>query len=174
MISCVSYENTKAKNDNLFFNIGVGVMKKNYVTPAIVAENFVADESVSSCFYIECSYAPGRYNGQNHSEDSDGTGCGWKQNQAITVVSGDINDPAGATISIKELNVKINNQHVGTRQCYFVGSEGATTGRSSTLSGVNHGEEIYWVTNVGLGGFTVWMPHKGTVNFQDASHPNRS
>lgn len=149
-------------------------MKKNYVKPMILGEEFSPDEYVSSCFYIACSYAPGRYNNQTHSKDSDGTGCGWETNQAISVLSGDIQDVNGATISITELNVKINGEYVGERQCYFVGSEGATTGRSETLSGVNAGEEIYWVTNVGLGNYTIWMPHKGTVTYTDSNRPNHS
>lgn len=145
-------------------------MKKEYVRPMMMAEEFVADEFVSNCFYIECDYAPGvEQVYQKHSEDKDGTGCGWKENQAITVLSGDINTTEGATISIKELNVKINNQPSGTRQCYFVDSEYATYPRRETKEGVNVGDTIYWVTNVGY-----WMPHKGRVVHIDSSTPNRS
>lgn len=153
-------------------------MKKHYERPILVGEKFVADEYVSACFYISCDYAPGvGPAGSNsqwgsspyHSMDSDGTGCGHAENQAISVLSGDIQDEAGATISITELNVKINGRDEGERQCYFVGSEGATSPRQETISGVNAGDTIYWVTDVGY-----WMPHKGVVTYSDSNRPNHS
>lgn len=153
-------------------------MKKNYVKPMIASEKFAPDEYVSTCFYIACSYAPGvGPAGSNlpwgsspyHSKDNDDTGCGHATNQAISVLSGDINSETGATISITELNVKIGGNYEGERQCYFVGTEGATSPRSTTISGVNAGETIYWVTDVGY-----WMPHKGVVQYSDSNRPNHS
>lgn len=152
-------------------------MKKRYTKPTIIGEQFSPDEYVSACFYIACDYAPGYGPAGSsqwgskpyHSLDADGTGCGHATNQAITVLNGDIQQEEGATISITELNVKINGNLEGERQCYFVASEGATSPRSETISGVNAGETIYWVTNVGY-----WMPHKGVVKYSDSNRPNHS
>lgn len=134
-------------------------MKKHYVKPMMIGEEFSADEFVSACFYIACeSGSP------DHSKDSDGTGCRWPNNQEITVIDGEITDSAGVTISVTETNVKINGIHASDRICYF-----DRFGRTTTLSGVNNGDSITWYTNVGY-----MMKHHGTVRLVDENRANHS
>lgn len=138
--------------------------KKIWTKPVAAVEKFNPSEYIAACFYIACDYSGQTLNVNNHNDYHSPTGCGELENQAITVLSGDINSEAGATISITELNTRW-----GDLQCYFVGEEFATSPRETTISGVNAGETIYWVTNVGY-----WMPHKGTVTYSDANRPNHS
>lgn len=142
--------------------------KMTWSKPMAVAEQFMPNEYISACFYIACDYAGQTINvnghRQEHTKNSNGTGCGWENNQAITVLRGDIQSDSGATLRITELNTRW-----GDLQCYFVPSEHAQSPRSETVSGVNVGDTIYWVTNVGY-----WMSHKGTVTYQDANRPQHS
>lgn len=134
-------------------------MKKHYVKPMMIGEEFSADEFVSACFYIACEERS-----PSHSKDDDGTGCRWPNNQEITVIDGEITDPDGVTISVIETNVKINGIYTSDRICYF-DKYGSTT----TLSGVNNGESITWYTDVGY-----MMRHQGTVRLVDENRANHS
>lgn len=142
-------------------------MKKNYVTPRIVSEEFAANEYVSACFYIACEYSGETININGHSQRHSATGCGKATNQAITVHSGTLQ--SGATISITELNAKVLGRPTQDLPCYFVPSEHAQSPRNKRISGVKDGETIYWVTDVGY-----WMSHKGTVHYTDSNRPNHS
>lgn len=145
-------------------------MKKNYVTPRIVSEEFAANEFVSACFYIACDYSGQTINVNGHSQKHSASGCGDLTNQAITVHSGSLqNQSTGATISITELDAVVGGRPVGDLKCYFVPSEHAQSPRNERISGVSTGDTIYWVTDVGY-----WMSHKGTVHYTDSNRPNHS
>ena len=148
---------------------------KRYVRPMMDAQMFVANEYISVCYYIDCVYAPGVGPGKGwngaalyHSD----TGCGNHLNQSIKIESGNLVD--GATISIEEHNVVIQGNKVGDRTCYFIPSDGLQQKGSETISGVTANQELYWVTNVGLQGYTIWMPHKGKIVYEDSNRPNHS
>ena len=135
-------------------------MKKHYVKPMMIGEEFSADEFVSACFYIACESSS-----TGHSKDNDGTGCRWPNNQEITVIDGEITDSAGVTISVIETNVKINGNYTSDRICYFDRNK-----RTTTLSGVNNNETITWYTDIGY----YIMEHHGTVRLIDENRANHS
>lgn len=148
--------------------------KKTWSKPMAVAEQFMPNEYISACFYIRCDYAGqtiyANGHSQSHTKNGNGSGCGWENNMVFTVLSGDIQSDAGATIRITELNTRDwLGRPTGDKVCYFVPSEHAQEPRSTTISGVNVGDTIYWVTDV-----SYWMSHKGTVTYQDANRPQHS
>lgn len=75
-------------------------MKRAYETPTACAEKFMSNEYVAVCWYIACDYGQGENNHYDpqrgyHDRYSNGTGCGWADNQVI-------NERNDGTFTIRE------------------------------------------------------------------------
>ena len=145
-------------------------MKKEYVTPVIVGEEFSANEYVAACWGVGCDvttankyekthYAP---NGKtwwqmecSHAEAH----CGNSGNQ---VIFDDNND------EIADRMVEVGTDGLGDLACTIYTNGDYTSTRS--IDSVKVGDTIYWTT---ASGNKVWH-HVGTVFNTVPGHPNRS
>lgn len=141
--------------------------RKGWVTPKAMVEEFEANEYVAACWEIACivgatgdpdeanpdPYNP--YSGATHSHNSNGTGCGWADNQYIREIRDGV-------FTVTEYGDNILNCRLtkNSRWQYL----------SDTISNVDFGDTIYWTTSLGN---TTWY-HYGTVGVANEDHPNRS
>ncbi len=149
-------------------------MKERWRTPSVQVEEFEANEYVAACWQIACAvgaqgnpdYAnpdPMPWNTEvTHSHNSDGTGCGWAHSQYITEVSDGV-------FAVTELGDNDLDARLG---------KNGWNNLSSTISGVEPGDTIYWTTSLTTGSWwnsntRTWY-HYGTVGQADPDHPNRS
>lgn len=148
-------------------------MKERWRTPSVQVEEFEANEYVAACWQIACAVgAQGNPDDANpdpiesgrwpweqktgtHSHNSNGTGCGWADNQYIVEVRDGVFNVTEYGDNILPCELTRNSNW---------------SGLSSTISNVQVGETIYWTTELGN---TVWH-HYGTVGQADPNHPNRS
>ena len=134
---------------------------KKWVTPKTVVQKFEANEYVAACWYISCDYGEVGMNDPvghlYHNAYSDGTGCGYADNQVIREVSEGVFRLREEDGFGEEYNLRM------TRDSNY-------NGLSDTLSNVQLGETIYW-TSTSSDGSSIWY-HKGTV--ESASNVNRS
>lgn len=155
-------------------------MKKNYVTPVMVGEEFVADEFIAMCYEIACATGAKDTTGRgvkdeccghSHTKKSNGSGCGHAENQNVQIISGSIEE-GNAIYRI----IEINNDSYDPLDCIlFDSKEDMEANRNGKRTGVlNTNAPIYWATNVGVMGYTVWMHHTGQFELVSADHPNRS
>lgn len=136
---------------------------REYVRPMMTGETFATNEYVAACWYIACDYGQGD-NGHRdpidrnlyHNTNSDGTGCGHADNQVIR----DISD---GMFAMRE------EDGFGEDYDVLMTRNESWLGLSSTLSGVQVGETIYWTTTASDG--RIWR-HKGQV--ETTSNVNRS
>ena len=155
----------------IVINKGVEVMKKEYVTPVMVGAKFAANEYVAACWAIACDYGENTTNGNDpfhkwdpnyyHTQNPNGTGCGWKENQYIY-------ENANGSFSVTE----INTDQLGDLVCKL-SKTGYTDVKSSIFlseTDIKNGILIYWTTTYGD---RTWS-HKGTIEQTYPGHPNRS
>lgn len=149
----------------IVINKGVEVMKKEYVTPIMVGEEFSANEYVAACWGVGCSVYeanqiernmnnynyPNLYHGPDH--------CGLSGNQ---VIYDDNND------KVADRMVEVGTDGLGTLTCTIYTDSNYNQTRD--VSSVKTGETIYWTT---AAGDKVWH-HVGTVYQTVPGHPNRS
>lgn len=148
-------------------------MKKEYVAPVIVGEEFSANEYIAACWGVGCSvdsanvYEQTHYTrsgrkqktwwelGCSHATDH----CGNSGNQVI------FDDDDNGTA---DRMVEVGTDGLGDLTCtiYTDGSYSSTR----SVSSVTKGETIYWTT---ASGEKVWH-HVGTVYETVPGHPNRS
>ena len=140
-------------------------MKKEYVAPVIVGEEFSANEYVAACWGVGCSvkeandierslknyHYPDLFHGADH--------CGMSGNQ---VIYDDNND--GTADRMKE----IGTDGLGNLDCTIYTDDTYRTVRS--ISTVKADETIYWTTSAGS---KTWH-HVGKVFNTVPGHPNRS
>ena len=147
---------------------------REYVTPRMTGETFAANEYIAACWAIACDWGiRGGEQGTNnldlpfwihegsdaiHTLRGDGTGCGHANNQYIT-------ENADGSFSIMEINTQglgnLNTRLTTNSDYWYL---------SSSITGVEPGDEIYWTTSSGN---RTWY-HSGTVSTADYGHPNRS
>lgn len=140
-------------------------MKKEYVAPVIVGEEFSANEYVAACWGVGCDVKAantierklGNYDYPNlyHRDDH----CGLSGNQ---VIYDDNND--GIADRMKE----IGTDGLDDLDCTIYTDETYRTVRQ--ISDVEAGDTIYWTTSAG----TKTWHHVGTVFNTVPGHPNRS
>lgn len=147
--------------------------KRRYESPRAIADYFVTDNyCTSACYYIACeygikggnntfsSYAPWQglnVNGvripadstrnEYHTKLNNHTGCGWADNQVVTV-------EGNCVTAINEINADGKKSY---------------TGQILT----QQGNTVYWTTIGGDNNDRVWS-HKGTIETKAANHPNMS
>lgn len=143
------------------------MVRKGWVTPKAMVEEFEANEYVAACWEIACTVGaqngenypnpdPMPWNtGQTHSHNSDGKGCGWAHSQYIREVGNNEFTVTEYGDNILDCELTRNNDWL-----YM----------SDTISNVKPGETIYWTTSFGD---RTWY-HYGTVGAKDQDHPNRS
>lgn len=136
---------------------------REYIRPTMQGEMFAANEYVTSCWYIACDYGEENHrdpiSGLLHTTNSDGTGCGWAENQVIRDL-----DSTSLLFSMREEDGYGEDYDVKmTRNSGY-------SGLSDTLSNVQVGETIYWVTS-SSDGRQKWY-HKGQV--ETTTNVNRS
>lgn len=141
--------------------------RKEWVTPRVMVEEFEANEYVAACWQIACAVGakggvdypnpdPMPWNeGQTHSHNSDGKGCGWAHSQYIREVGDD-------TFTVTEYGDNILD-------CDLTRNEDWSELRN-TISNVEPGDRIYWTTSLGN---RTWH-HWGEVSTAEQDHPNRS
>lgn len=147
---------------------------REYVTPRMTGETFAANEYIAACWAIACEWGiQGGEQGTNnldlpfwihegsdaiHTLRGDGSGCGHANNQYIT-------ENADGSFSIMEINTQglgnLNTRLTTNSDYWYL---------SSSITGVEPGDEIYWTTSSGN---RTWY-HSGTVSTADYGHPNRS
>ena len=151
-------------------------MKKHYVKPVIVGEEFLADEYVSVCFGISCDY--GETGGNTGTQDpinkssyakhtkrtSNNSGCGWTHNQYIvengeryTMIEINTDQTAGG----QPLNCQLYTQNWGSKVNSWTAEDLAASSDGT----------VYWSTTVR---FVGEMYHKGQVVLLDANRANHS
>lgn len=149
-------------------------MLEKWETPRVTIQEFEPNEYVAACWAIACKYGiqggEAGINNNNlpfwlheksdatHTLRSDGTGCGHEDNQFIT-------ENANGSFSVME----INTQGLGDLNTRLT-TNSNYRGLSSSISGVEPGDTIYWTTSSGN---RTWY-HMGTVSTADYGHPNRS
>lgn len=140
-------------------------MKKKYVTPVMVGEEFIANEYVAACWGVGCDVTtanaiedsmgnydyPNLYHGADH--------CGLSGNQ---VIYDDNNDGTADRM------VEVGTDGLGTLTCTIYTDN--KYNKRKAVSSVKTGETIYWTTAAGS---KVWH-HVGTVFDTVPGHPNRS
>ena len=148
-------------------------MKKEYVAPVIVGEEFSANEYVAACWGVGCSvdtannYEKTHYSsnskrktwwdlGCSHATDH----CGNSGNQ---VIFDDNNN------GIADRMVEVGTDGLGDLTCTIYTDDKYSSTKS--VSSVNQGDCIYWTTVANDG--RVWH-HVGTVYPTVPGHPNRS
>lgn len=148
-------------------------MKKEYVAPIIVGEEFSANEYVAVCWGVACIVGKnGNYGGY-----------GWEKWNGLEPLGRDCNDHSGSCsiASNNQFNVDTN----GNVSFYAENNDqqgslnGAYTSYidNNSNSTIDGGDIIFWYTNGSADSNSPngrrWN-HYGTVVNADSKHPNRS
>lgn len=138
-------------------------MKKEYVTPVMIGEEFSANEYVTACWGVGCNIEQAnRLEGKNYIPgvlDHTSNHCGLSGNQ---VIYDDDNDGTADRM------VEVGTDGLGTLTCTIYTDN--KYNKRKAVSSVKTGETIYWTTAAGS---KVWH-HVGTVFDTVPGHPNRS
>lgn len=155
-------------------------MKKEYVTPMMTGEKFVANEYVAACWGVGCDVTTANDYEQTHYYNYNKTWadigcshalahCGNSGNQVIYDVNND-----GVADKMKE----VGTDGLGNLDCTIYSDGNYTTIKD--IADVKIGQTIYWTTSATeQGGYgkpsitRIWH-HVGTVYQTVPGHPNRS
>lgn len=141
------------------------MVRKGWVTPKAMVEEFEANEYVAACWGVACEVewanlfelSQGDYNkGVTH----DNIHCGNASNQVIY----DDNNDGKADRMVEE-----GTDGLGNLLCTIYSDDNYSSVRD--VSSVKVGQEIYWTTTAADG--RTWN-HKGTVVASTPGHPNHS
>ena len=145
------------------------VRKKEYVTPVMAGEKFVANEYVAACYKLACQVGEGKKDGSNgpywNAKEYGGvthSKAGTPNTCADSSANRVITDEGDAFESVGEYN----------------GEQGWINGALDNWIDVNGnkicdaGDTIYWHT-LSASGDRRWN-HWGTLQLTDSSHPNHS
>ena len=139
-------------------------MKKHYVKPMMVGEEFVADEYVSACWGVACNTsAANKIESDLHNTPWGGhspSQCGRFEQQVIIVNS---NNVATGMVEIKTA--------YGDLPCELYTDSTYTT--KLDISTVKSGDTIYWITEGYSFGKQIYH-HVGTVQLTDQYKVNHS
>lgn len=150
-------------------------MKRVYVTPNASVEEFVANEVVSACWAVGCSWqaannvekgmSPTNPNNKgtnnfNDGQTHDSAHCGNSGNQKI------VTDSNNKPIAMYEINSETG---VTNLECTIYSN--ASYSQTMDISNVTPGMTIYWTTKLSNG--TTWY-HQGTPQETYPGFPNRS
>ena len=144
-------------------------MKKTWEHPAILVQQFEANEYVAACWGVGCSVndansieqSMGNYNSNSLYHDADH--CGLSGNQ---VIYDDNND------GVADRMVEVGTDGLGILPCTIYTNNSYTTQKS--IDSVKAGDTIYWTTSAGSGWNKKTWHHVGTVFDTVPGHPNRS
>ena len=144
-------------------------MKKTWEHPAILVQQFEANEYVAACWGVGCSVndansieqSMGNYNSNSLYHDADH--CGLSGNQ---VIYDDNND------GVADRMVEVGTDGLGTLSCTIYMDASYTTQKS--IGSVKAGDTIYWTTSAGNGWNKKTWHHVGTGFDTVPGHPNRS
>lgn len=142
---------------------------KKWMTPTAVEENFLANNTVSSCYKIACNteaansvektFYPYGYDAHYHR----GNYCGNAEHQVL------VTNKKNEIVGMKELN-----DDNGVLDCtlYTDGNYNKEMAPSKISDYVN--KTIYWKTTTKFVIFDIEYHHQGTVQLVDASKRNMS
>lgn len=137
------------------------MVRKGWVTPKAMVEEFEANEYVAACWYISCDYGEIGMNDPigrlYHTANPDGTGCGHAKNQVIR-------EKDDGTFTMRE------EDGFGEDYDLRMTTDSTYQGLSDSLANVYLGETLYWIST-SRDGSSTWY-HKGTV--ESSSNVNRS
>lgn len=142
---------------------------KKWMTPTAVEENFLANNTVSTCYKIACntdaannvekSFYPHSYQGHYHRPDF----CGNAEHQVL------VTNKKNEIVGMKELNA--DN---GVLDCtlYTDVSYNKEMAPSDITKYIN--KKVYWKTHTTFLIFDTEYHHQGTVQLVDAAKQNMS
>ena len=147
-------------------------MKKEYVAPVIVGEEFSANEYVAACWTVACKVGNGNYGGYGEEQN-------WQHWDEVAPYGtrGDMHNHTGSC------SIAVNNQFKveGNNVSFYAENNdqqgslngGYTDYIDENKDGIiNDGDIIFWYT-LGSNPDRRWN-HYGVVTVANKSHPNRS
>ena len=142
---------------------------KKWMTPTAVEENFLANNTVSTCYKIACntdaannvekSFYPAGYRAHYHR----GNYCGDAEHQVL------VTNKNNEIVGMKELNA--DN---GTLDCALYTDVNYNKEMSPSKISDYVNKKIYWKTETTFLFITTEYHHQGTVQLVDASKRNMS
>lgn len=141
------------------------MVRKGWVTPKAMVEEFEANEYVAVCWGVECDVDWANNYEMEHGRDywkgvtHDEAHCGYSANQVIRI------DKDGNPTEM----VETGTDGLGDLSCIIYWNDNYTNRRDVKTVGI--GDTIYWTTSAADG--RTWN-HKGTVFGTAEGHPNRS
>lgn len=142
---------------------------KKWMTPKAIKENFVADNTVSSCYKIACNteaangveqiFYPIAYWAHNHRANY----CGNAEHQVL------VTNKNNEIVGMKELNAD-----KGTLDCTLYTDVNYNKEMSPSNISDYVDKTIYWKTKTTAFHVTTVYHHQGTVQLVDASKRNMS
>ena len=154
------------------------MVRKGWVTPKAMVEEFEANEYVAACYSVVCNvgaanevektwiieerpwWAGGDLNNYDAGQTHSSTACGALGNYYVMDNNND-----GKFDGMIEIS-----SDLGRLPCtIYTGADYRTT---ASWSGISSGQTIYWTTSTSDGSRT-WH-HQGEVGLADPGHPNRS
>lgn len=141
-------------------------MRKNYVKPALISEEFLASEYIAACYWLICNTEKSNTIEDNLNNSPwgghDNDYCGAVGNTAIN-----INPETGQLISAEEINSPYGN----------LGMTFYTDETYQTQIPNDHdlrNKNLFWITKgLSLTGWQVYH-HTGEIEFTDSNRPNHS
>lgn len=135
-------------------------MKKKYMTPILIEDSFVTNESISACWGVNCNvpYEGGKDSLQStHRIET----CGKFDHQYVYTNGNNV------AIGMAEVKHDMTNKNL---PCTLTDSTYKNKLTETEIAAIQPGQTIYWKTEL----FGSIYQHYGVVGVEDSKFPNRS